>query len=212
MKTRQKLEGRMKKWVGLAALAFSLFFIPPSLFGQVVLTADGLAAYATNTVTGGGGGGGGCTPSYANAGGTGNRTSIITFSKSDPTWSWGGTASKIIDGDTTSNGQFFFGGVSLSSSIWMQWDFGAGNQVLITEAKFYQQNSTAQGTWQWQGSNDGSTFANIGSSFALGTAATQTITALSGNTTKYRIYRMVGVSGSTSTGPWVYEMEFQICQ
>jgi len=200
----------MQKWALVAAWAFASASILSSSFCQTVLTAPGLAAYATTPPAGGGGGG--CTPSYSNTGGTGNRLSIITFSKSDPTWSWGGTANKIIDGDTTSNGQFFFGGVSLSSSIWMQWDFGAGNQVLITEAKFYQQTATAQGTWQWQGSNDGSSYSNIGSSFALGTAATQTITALSGNTTKYRIYRMVGVSGSTSTGPWVYEMEFKICQ
>ena len=210
MKTTQKLEGRMRKWAFFAALVFSTSFIPHPSFCQTVLTAPGIAAYATTPPTGGGGGG--CTPSYSNTGGTGNRLSIITFSKSDPTWSWGGTANKIIDGDTTSNGQFFFGGVSLGSTIWMQWDFGAGNQVLITEAKFYQQTATAQGTWQWQGSNDGSSFSNIGSSFALGTSATQTITALSGNATKYRIYRMVGVSGSTSTGPWVYEMEFKICQ
>jgi hypothetical protein len=33
---------------------------------------------------------------------------------------------------------------------------------------------------------------------------------LLGNTTAYRYYRMLGVSGSTSNAPWLSEIEFRI--
>jgi hypothetical protein len=55
---RQKLESRMKKWA-CTAVFVSSFFILHSSLSQSVLTADGLAAFGTNTATGGGGGGGG---------------------------------------------------------------------------------------------------------------------------------------------------------
>jgi len=188
-------------------LFLSAFFILHSAFSQTVLTADGLAAFIPPPAAGGGGGLP-CTPSYANTGGTGDRRSIITITASGANVP---TSGNWINGDNSSNGQFFFGDAALTGAQWLQFDFGSGNTVLITEAKYYQQNATAEGTWKWQGSNDASSWTDLGGTFALGGVATETITSLSGNTTKYRYYRMLGLSGSTSSNPWVYEMEFKIC-
>lgn len=166
-----------------------------------------------------GGGGGGSSTSYANKGGTGNRTAagpdglIVTVVSSGSIMpnmeSGGSTDSRWVDG-TFSNGQGFFSGGAVTSSAMVTFDFGSGKSVVIDEAKYYQQDASTQGTWKWQGSNDGSTFTDIGSSFTLGGVATQTIASLSGNTTAYRYYRMIGVSGTSNGNPWVYEMEFKI--
>lgn len=157
-------------------------------------------------ITGGGGSGG--TTSYANNGGTGDRRLLIPYSVAGVMPSLGGT--QWVDGNTSSAGQGFFPGGSVDSSSYIIFDFGSGNTVLIDEAKYYQENSTTQGVWQWRGSNDGSTWTNIGSSFTLGGVATQTITALNGNATRYRYYQLIGVSGTCSSSPWVYEFEFKI--
>lgn len=155
------------------------------------------------------GGGGGCTPSYANTGGTGDRRSAITTTLSTIGIISG---SALLDGDTTSNGRnFFTGSVLDGTTFYLILDFGAGNSVLITEAKYYQQTTTDQGVWKWQGSNDASSWTDIGGTFSLVTAATSTLTTLSGNTTSYRYYRMLGMSGFTSNGPWIYQLEFKIC-
>lgn len=162
-----------------------------------------------------------CVTSYANHGGTGDRRPsfglaniLVTSSGSGITAMQGGggaSDSAWVDGDTTSAGHGFFGSVALNGTQWLEFDFNTGNTVLITEAKYYQGDSTPQGTWKWQGSNDNSSWTDVGGSFALGGVPTETITTLSGNLTKYRYYRMLGLSGSTDPTPWLFEMEFKIC-
>jgi hypothetical protein len=200
-----------RNFIKRGALCLPTIFIPRLIRAQTILTANGLASFGTSAPAGGGGG---CTPSYANRGGTGNRsaTSIILIYASSgfptsPNW---------INGDTTTNGQFFLPGVTLNGTQFIQFDFGAGNAALVTEAKFYQQTNANQGTWKWQGNTSGAgaggtSGTDIGSSFTLGGVITQTITTLSANTNSYRSYQLVGVSGSSNAGPWVYEMEFKIC-
>jgi hypothetical protein len=79
----------------------------------------------------------------------------------------------------------------------------------ITEAKWYQDTAATHGDWKWQGSNDGSTWTDIGTSFTLG-GTLQTITTLSGNASYWHYYRLLQVSGVTSSGPWLREIEFNI--
>lgn len=150
-----------------------------------------------------GGGGGGVETSYANTGGTGDRTAIITATSAVVNFGTG-NATKLING--TSVFDCWWHG-SLTGA-YVQFDFGSGK--VINEAKWYQSALDSNGVWQWEGSNDASSWTAIGSSFTLGTSATQTITELSGNTTSYRYYRLNGVSGSASSGAWLYEMEFKI--
>jgi hypothetical protein len=189
-----------------AAMAVPTIFIPRLIRAQSITEAGGLAAFTPAPASGGGGGG---STSYANTGGTGDRSAFIFVAATGlaPSMIGGGGESAWVDSNF-SNGQGFFSDGSVDSSSSLRFDFGSA--VLIDEAKYYQQNTTAQGTWKWQGSNDASSWTGIGSSFALGGVATQTITALAGNTTSYRYYRILGVSGTSSSNPWVYEMEFKI--
>jgi hypothetical protein len=192
-----------RQFIKRGALFLPAIFIPRLIRAQTILTANGLATFGTTAPAAGGGGGG--STSYANTGGTGNRTTIITVSGT----ALSGTASLLVDGSTTGTGVFITG-VALNGTQTIIFDFLSGHSAVIDEAKFYQSTTAAQGTWKWQGSNDGSSWTDIGSSFAFGGVLTQTITALSGNTTAYRYYRMVSVSGTSNGVPWSFEFEFKI--
>jgi hypothetical protein len=67
----------------------------------------------------------------------------------------------------------------------------------------------SHGTWKWQGSNDDSSYTDIGSSFTLGGSTTQTQTELNGNVTAYRYYKLLGVSGTCTDTPYLEEIEFK---
>jgi hypothetical protein len=145
--------------------------------------------------------GGGGT-SYLNTLGSGNRAGLIT-----QTQAFGYTMaspSGLIDGTTGSGGCYLN---SVANGDWFQFDFGA-NKVW-DEIKWYQQTSATHGTWKIQGSTDGSTFSDVGSSFTLGGSTLQTITAINGNTTPYRYLRFTKVSGSV-TPIYLYEIEIKI--
>lgn len=144
--------------------------------------------------------------SYANHGGSGYRSQVVCISNCFN--ALGGPDFHATDGDNSTNGIFYFGGGTNVGTDHVRFDFKEAR--VIDEAKFYQENTTSHGVWKWQGSNDASSWTDIGSSFTLGGSATQTITTLNGNTTAWRYYQIVGVSGSRSTGPWVYEFEFRI--
>ncbi len=143
-------------------------------------------------------------PSYTNEGGSGNRTSLITVTSDIVN----GNANQLVDGNNTSSG-IYFNPVSVVGR-YVSFDFGSGASRVITEAKYYQGTSHTHGTWKWQGSNDGSSWTDIGGEFTLGGSTIQTITVLSGNANEYRYYRILGVSGTASAAPWIYEFEFKI--
>lgn len=145
------------------------------------------------------------TTDYANPGGTGERNSLILASSSSGVLA-GDEVMALLNGANGSNTWFTAG--ALSGSVYLRWDFGS--ERVVNEAKLYQSSATAQGTWKWQGSDNASSWTDIGSSFAIAASATQALTELNGNTTAWRYYQMVGVSGSTNGGPYVYEMEFKI--
>ena len=142
--------------------------------------------------------------SYANSGGTGDRTASITVTLTG-NFLGAGSAAGFVNGSFANNHYF---GNNAATTYGFTFDFGTAR--IIDEAKFYQQNTTSHGVWKWQGSSNGSSWTDIGSSFTFGGAATQTQTALNGNTTAYRYYRVIGVSGTASDSPWLYEWEFKI--
>ena len=150
---------------------------------------------------------GGVSTSYANTGGSGDRSGSITITESDSLILI--SEGQLIDG-VTGSGTAFFNSypANINDGAWLAFDFGAAR--LVDEMKFYQQNTTAHGTWKIQGSADASTWSDIGSSFTLGGAATQTITTINGNTTAYRYIRFYLITGPSSNGPYLYEVEFKI--
>jgi hypothetical protein len=130
----------------------------------------------------------------------GNRSSIIAV-----------TTNVIIQGNVITNlvlggyqsNSFYFGNDTIGSSEYIRFALSAGQ--IITEFRWYndETDDAEQGTWQWQGSNNGSSWTNIGSTFAIdnrtmGGLAYQTVTTMSGNTTSYTWYQMKGVSGNVT--------------
>lgn len=153
-----------------------------------------------------GGTAGAVSTSYTNVGGSGNRKALITVTTTIT--GLNGTPDYLVNGNTTEN--FFYWTGQSASGKYLRFDFGSGNKFVINEAKWYQDLTSSQGVWQWQGSNDASSWTSIGSTFTLGGSATQTQTELSGNTTAYRYYQLLGVSGSLSGSPYDREIEFKI--
>lgn len=143
--------------------------------------------------------------SYTNPLSTGDRRKYIDVT-CNFTFPGGKDPNLMINGSFAND--IFFGGNPAASTIHFDFDFG--DAYVIDEAKWYQSVDAAQGVWQWQGSNDGSSYSNIGATFTLGSPATQTITTLNGNTTAYRYYRLQGISGTTNGGPDQRELEFKI--
>lgn len=142
---------------------------------------------------------GGYLPTF----GYGDRTSRMTLTApgyNNPTRIYDGTLMNV----TADRGSFSggFGGV-------MSFDFGS--PVMLKGGRLWQSATTAQGTWQWAGSLDGSSWTNIGAPFVLAPvtapfmvnsgAAVFTFDSLAGNTTAFRYYRMTLVSGATSGVP-----------
>ncbi len=164
----------------------------------------GLTVSATN-IPGLSDGAGNANQSYNHLGGVGDRTGIITVTASVGLLT--GSAGGIVNGLIYDTSQFFNGGLS-ASAHWIKFDFGVARK--LTEAKWYQSSAVSQGTWKWQGSNDDSTYTDVGSSFTLGATSPQSQTSLNGNTTAYRYWKMVGVSGTTSSLPYVNECEFKL--
>lgn len=175
-----------------------LLLIPSVAFGWE--TDD--EAYQSAAVSGS------LSPAYTNTGGTGDRTSVITVTVASA-FNPHNAVSQLVDG-IDDGGTYYWDSVGYAADQGVQFDFGSGKDVLITEAKFYQQSATSHGTWKWQGSDDASDWTDIGSTFTLGSEATQTITELSGNSTEYRYYRILMTAGTTSNSPYQYEFEFKI--
>lgn len=139
---------------------------------------------------------------YTTGARTGNIVVTSDFNK------FSGTFDNLVDGGFAANSTDSFN-MSTATGTYITFDFGIGARVVVTEAKWYQNNTTSHtGSWKWQGSNDNSSFTDIGTTFTWGGVATQTITTLSGNTVGYRYYRLFG--GTPSSNPWFTEMEFKV--
>jgi hypothetical protein len=137
--------------------------------------------------------------SYSNTLGTGNRTGTITVTTSGGSSS--GTVANLVDGTTASN-PFFSGGVTFK--------FDLGSARVIKQVRWKQTSSTAHGLYKWQGSNDDSSYADIGGAFTLGGATVNIHQTLINNETAYRYYKLTPTTGSMSASPDIQEVEFFI--
>ncbi len=143
-------------------------------------------------------------PSYANFFGTGMRSPYMNIGG---TITWASNPNNIVDG-TQADATYFDPG---QTGRYIEFDFK--EDILITELKWYQDNSASQGTWKWQGYDTATTsWVDLTSAFSLATAATTTVTAMSAVTDYYSKYRLQQVSGSTSSSPYIREIEFKVGQ
>jgi len=149
--------------------------------------------------------------SYANSGGTGNRTASITVSASG--FSFTGGASSIVNGNTSESAGAYVGASVALSGKYIQFDFGAGASKVIQEVKIYLSAGTysLNGSWQWQGSLDGTNWINIGGGYADTASTPQMISTMAACTDGYRYFRLLGVGGTTGANtPYWSEFEFKI--
>lgn len=145
---------------------------------------------------------------------TGNRSSSITSTTNVTIVS--GSFGQMVDGDVTSN-QMDWNTTTATPGKYLRWQWAA--QKIITGFRHIIHTSLGggsgpeyMGTWQFQGSNDGSTWVDIGSPFMLrGATATQDYTAMSGNTTGYTYYQLENTVQPHANGnPYHKEMEFLV--
>ena len=146
---------------------------------------------------------------------TGDRTSSITVTAGGPNIDiWSGNISNSVDGGMGDNATdawaWGMGAPTPGPSDYVRFDFG--ESTLVTDARGYKLSTYNQGSWKWQGSNDASSWIDIGGSFNFSGATPAMTGGLASNTTGYRYYQMVGTSGNTITSAeWMREVEFKQC-
>ena len=139
---------------------------------------------------------------------TGSDFSAVTSSM---TFSVASVAS-IIDGTTTPSSGCIPTGSQTISGQDVTFDCGSGVTKIFTHAEFILSNTYDDGAWKWQGSNDDISYSDIGSgNFTVQGSVAEgppiDITAgLSSNTTAYRYYRWLGVSGTTTASNYWTEI------
>ncbi|MBZ9760324.1 hypothetical protein LB553_05470 [Mesorhizobium sp. CA8] len=145
------------------------------------------------------------TPSYWNSGGRGDRTASIAVTT---TASLGaGTINNIVDGDFTVNSTGACWFTNGQSSKEIKFDFGSGITKIVNGFRWVQNQPNTHGTWVLEASNDDSSYTQIGSSFTLG-GICSTYTFSNGN--GYRYYKLRQTAGTTSSSPWLVEVEFSL--
>lgn len=148
---------------------------------------------------------------YTNANGQGDRTGTITLAQaSQINGAPGMVSTSLMINGVTNTGLAYFNTYPayMYDGWWLSFDFGSAQ--VIDEFKWYQQTTASHGTWKVQGSIDNSTWVDVGSTFTLGGATIQTVTAISSNIISYRYYRIYLNTGPSSNAPYLYEIEFKI--
>jgi hypothetical protein len=144
---------------------------------------------------------------------TGDRTSAYTLSKNNMTTN-GSNLTGIVDGATTGSPFYFnVNNETVDSNSWFKFALGSGVTKIYTGAKWYSdQNATSPngGTWQWQGSNDDSSWTNLGSQWILNGNSSGIDEVTWSNSTAYRYIRINGVSGGLSHNFWQREVFFRV--
>lgn len=174
------------------------------MIGMALLRAGVAASAISASVADGGPGGGGTPSDLRGADGVRNHLIVVTTTAT----LGGGTIDNLVNGDKLLN--------DVDNSCWMN-SGQSGREIrfdffearLVTGGTWYQDNSTTHGTWKWQGSADGSIWVDIGAGFTFGGTA-QSQTQLAGNIVAYRYYRLLQTAGTTSSSPWLREIEFVI--
>lgn len=139
--------------------------------------------------------------SYDNPNGKGNRQTTMGVSRSAIA-SFVGDPMRLIDGSYGS-AVYWYGNVA---DQWLRFDFPG--PVIMDEATLYQGGGDNHGTWRWEGSNDGVTWDQFETFTWVGSNCITPLT----NTTPYTSYRLHGVSGFHSSGPYINEFDFKVSE
>jgi hypothetical protein len=130
----------------------------------------------------------GAATSYANAGGTGNRTATITITGTALFTSGGvgaiTNASKLINGVVAETDLFFTNLKQPDKTI--VFDFATAK--VIDEVRWKQATDKTYGTYDWQASTDNVNWSNVGPAITLG--GDDVVVYARSNSTAYRYYRL----------------------
>lgn len=151
------------------------------------------------------------TPAYGNAGGMGDRRSIITVTSNGAFFdNLVDMPPQLVDGNTDS--YLYTANAAPVAGKYIKFLFQ--HKVIITEAKWWQGDSQTIGTVKWQLSvHDDATLVDVGGSFSLeglGGVGYATQTSLAGNTIPAKAYYIAGVSGNTNWNQIFSEVQFKI--
>lgn len=144
------------------------------------------------------------TSSYWHSLSRGDRTSTITITTTATLG--GGTINNLIDGgftDNTTDSCYFNNGQSTREIVA---DFGASK--VFGGFRWYQGTATSHGTWVCETSPDNAVWTQQGDSFTLGAVALGPFSLFREVTCRY--VRLRQTAGTTSSGPWLREIEFQV--
>ncbi len=149
------------------------------------------------------------TTSYANSGGTGNRTASITVTRTAAALDVGNDPARLVDGSfVTGAGGSCNASGTVGASEYVRFDFGAATKKYIDELKIYYDRVPANGSWKIQASNDASSWTDL-VTFTWN-QQTQTLTLTGVDVEGYRYYQMIFPAGGGITGAWFEELEFKI--
>ena len=144
---------------------------------------------------------------------SGDRSSTITVSTDATTTR---SVTNIVDGSTAVGDSFYF--ASSQSGKYLRFQFDATKKISGIKFVNDEDSTSDQGTWKWQGSDNGASWTDIGSTFAftndvmVGGAGGYTVLGdtMSGNTTSYIYYQMLQTAGTTDSNSNWMEINFLI--
>lgn len=147
------------------------------------------------------------TTSYDNLGGTGNRLGFLVFTTNIGI-DWGYTASKhtFIDGDTSNVG--YFSTTASNVGKYLRFDTRDPEGVVVDAIRLKQSSNATYGSSEVQGSMNNTDWTTLRTSFTLGGSTEHEVTFT--NTTRYRSYQLIGVSGNYSGSPYIKEIDLKI--
>lgn len=144
--------------------------------------------------------------SYTFPGGVGDRSLLITVGG---TASWGGAGDPqlIVNGNVASDNVWLNSG---QSGVTIEFDFSAIGVQRITAFSWWQSGAASQGGWVFEAYDpDLYAWVELKPEFDLGGSAAREDHVVD-NEGYYELYRLRNVSGVTTNGPFVYEIEFEI--
>jgi len=150
------------------------------------------------------------TTSYANAGGTGDRTGLIIVTANFTPNT--GNVDRSVDGSLTGNssGGFLVGNGTAATGLTVTWDFtGYSERKYIDEVTCKCVSAAGQGvSGKFQGSINGVSFYDVSSIFAWDSNA-KVVSCPSMDPDGVNYLRFIGTSGSFTSNYWL-ENEFKI--
>lgn len=142
---------------------------------------------------------------------TGDRSGIITVTSSGLVVN-GGSVQNYVDGSESpgsTNSWYPAGGQALNGT--QSLTFALSSAQTFVGAQFADPSSSNgnNGVWKFQGSSDGTSYADISDPFTwnsgVGNGSAGVLFSAPGS---YSFYRLISVSGQTSSVPWYAEIKF----